>query len=326
MDCRNRPGQPLAGPPRLCYVKILCLPDDRLAPRMSASLSRHKRAGLRYFRGGSGPSLLLLHGVPGSSHTWRSAGRLLAAHYDVIIPDLGGFGTSPSLDEDLHLDHELYLEAHAESVHRLLDALDVQSLYLGGHDVGGAVAVTLLRLFPEYAARGLVLAATNLFTDPYVPLPLRLAGVPVLGPAFFRLLAGTRPGLRLLYRIGAHHKAAFPLAAFDRHLTPAGVEQTWRILHRSLANPKASYRDVEAVLPTLDVPTVVLWGDRDVLLPTDAARRLVDTLPDATLSLFEATGHFVPEERPEMTAGHTDDFFRARSASRPRPDREESSF
>jgi pimeloyl-ACP methyl ester carboxylesterase len=293
---------------------------------MSASLSRHERAGLRYFRGGSGPSLLLLHGIPGSSHTWRSAGRLLAAHYDVIIPDLGGFGASPSLDEDLHLDHELYLEAHAEAVHRLLDALDVQALYLGGHDFGGPVAVTLLRLFPEYAVHGLVLGATNLFTDPFVPLPLRLAGVPVLGPTVFRLFAGTRPGLRLLYRVAAHHKAAFPLAAFNRHLTPAGVEQTWRIFHRSLANLEASYRDVEAALPDLDVPTIVLWGDRDPFFPTRAARRLVDTLPDATLSIFEETGHFVPEERPEMTAGHIDDFFRARTAARSHPDREESSL
>ena len=296
-------------------------------PGMPPSLSRHEHAGLHYFRGGSGPPLLLLHGLPGSSHTWRSAGRLLAAHYDVIVPDLGGFGDSAPLDDEaLHLDHDFYMEAHAEALHRLLDCLDVDTLYLGGHDFGGPVGLTLLRLFPRYTARGLVLSATNLFTDPHVPLPLRVANVPLLGTAAFRLLAGTRPGLRLLYRAAVQNRSAFPIREFDRHLTASGLNQTWRIFHRSLANLEDSYRDVEALLPRLDVPTIVLWGDRDPFFPVDAATRLVEALPDATLSIFEDTGHFVPEERPEMTAGHTDDFFRARTSSPRRADREESSF
>jgi pimeloyl-ACP methyl ester carboxylesterase len=253
---------------------------------------------------------VLLHGIPGSAHTWEKAGTLLSAHYDVIIPDLRGFGGSETTAKELHLDHDFYLEAHAEAVHRLLSTLKIESFYLGGYDFGGPVALTLLQLFPDQDVHGLILSATNLFTDPDVPPPLRLAGVPVLGPAIFRLFAGTRPGLRLLYRIAAHNKAAFQKKDFAKHLTPTGRQQTWRIFHRSLSNLQETYKDVEAMLPSLDLPTLVLWGDRDPFFSVEMAKRLVNTLPRGSLSLLQNTGHFVPEERPEMVAWHVDDFLR----------------
>ncbi|PQJ34428.1 hypothetical protein BSZ35_07280 [Salinibacter sp. 10B] len=277
---------------------------------MSSVLTRHKRGSLSYLRGGDGPPLVLLHGIPGSAHTWEQTGTLLAAHYDVILPDLGGFGASESLTEELHLNHDFYMEAHAEAVHQLLQALKIEALYLGGHDFGGPVALTLLRLFPDQEVHGLVLSATNLFTDPFVPLPLRLASIPGLGRAVVRLFTGTSPGLRLLYHIATHNKDAFRKTDFDQHLTPSGRRQTWRTFHRSLANLQETYRETETLLPTLDLPTLVLWGDRDPFFSVDVAKRLVNTLPQASLSLLEDTGHFVPEERPEVVAWHMDDFLR----------------
>jgi pimeloyl-ACP methyl ester carboxylesterase len=294
---------------------------------MPSVLARRHRGELSYLRGGDGVPLVLLHGLPGSAHTWKRTGTLLAAHYDIIVPDLAGFGASDGLDElGLHLDHDFYLEAHAEAVHRLLCDLDVSSLYLGGHDLGGAVALTLHRLFPDLELKGLLLSATNLFTDPPVPLPLRLASVPVLGPVGLWMMTGTRMGLRLLYRAAACNRSAFRAVDFAEHLTASGVRQTRRLFRRSLTDPGGTYRDVEALLPSLDVPTLVLWGDRDPLLDVALARRLVETLPDASLSIFEDTGHFVPEERPELTAWHIDDFLRARSAPEPRSNHERSSF
>jgi pimeloyl-ACP methyl ester carboxylesterase len=286
---------------------------------MTPVLSHHERGGLSYLRGGDGDPLLLLHGLPGSSHSWEPAGCHLASHYDVIIPDLSGFGHSEGLDRELHLDHAFYMEAHAETIHGLLDALDLDAFYLAGHDFGGAVAVTLLRLFPEYTPKGLVLMATNLFTDTPVPLPLRLAGVPGLGTAVVRLVAGTRLGLRAMYWAAVHDKDTFGVEDFERHLTPSGIDQTRRIFRRSLTDMQGNYEDVEALLPQLDVPTLVLWGDRDPFFSVEEAERLVDTLPDATLTIFKETGHFVPEERPEGVAWHVRDFLRARSSRPPRP-------
>lgn len=275
---------------------------------MSQRLSRHTNQGLSYLRGGSGTPLLLLHGIPGSANSWEKAGQQLSSHYDVIIPDLKGFGES---DCPEHFDHDLYMEAHADAVHRLLVALDVRQVFLGGHDFGGSVALTLLRLFPELEVEGLVLSATNAFTDPYVPVPFRFARVPVLGSALFRLIAGTRLGLRLLYWMGTYDKSTFSAADFAHHLTPSGIEQTRQILHRSLADLTGQYEHIEALLSDLSVPTLALWGERDPFFPIEHAKRLVNTLPYATLTILEETGHFVPEERPKMTAWHMDDFLRA---------------
>jgi len=286
---------------------------------MPPVLARHERRGLSYLRGGEGPPLLLLHGIPGSSHSWEPVGTSLASQYEVLIPDLSGFGHSEGLDRDLHLDHEFYMEAHAETVQGLLDALEIDSFFLGGHGFGGAVALTLIRLFPAYAPRGLVLSAPSLFDSAHAPWPLRIAGVPGLGPLAVRLLAGTRLGLRLVYWAAVCNRASFGRDAFEKHLTPSGIEQTRRILQRGLAGRTDRYAEMEALLSCLDAPTLVLWGDRDPLLPADAIRGLVDILPDATPVLFKDTGHFVPEERPDGVAWHVEDFFRARSSHSPRP-------
>jgi pimeloyl-ACP methyl ester carboxylesterase len=282
---------------------------------MSALLTRHRNGSLSYLRGGDGPPLLLLHGAPGSAHSWAGAGRVLTAHYDVIIPDLPGFGASDPSGDQLHLDHALYAEAHADTVYHLLNHLEVDTLFLGGHNFGGLLALTLLRLFPDLSARGLALAASTPFTDVDVPFPLQLASVPGIGRAALWAAFGTRPGLRMLYRIAVQNRISFPRPDFERHLTPSSLRHTRRIFQRHLVDPDTMYRDAEVLLPKLDLPTIVLWGDQDPFQPVDTAGRLVSTLPESTLSIFDDTGHFVPEERPEMTAWHVDDFFRTRTSS-----------
>lgn len=282
---------------------------------MSDLFTRHRNGSLSYLRGGDGPPLLLLHGAPGSARSWVGAGRILASHYDVIVPDLQGFGASDMLDHQLHLDHALYVEAHADTVYHLLDHLEIDTLFLGGHNFGGLLALTLLRLFPELSVQGLALASNAPFADLDRPLLLQLASVPVIGTPALWAAFGTRPGLRMLYRIAVQNRISFPRPDFDRHLTPSSLRHTRRIFQRRLVGPSDPYRDAEALLSELEIPTIVLWGDRDPLQTVDTAARLVEILPNATLSIFDNTGHFVPEERPEMTAWHMDDFFRTCTSS-----------
>lgn len=291
---------------------------------MSDLFTRHRNGSLSYLRGGDGPPLLLLHGAPGSAHSWTGAGRVLASHYDVLIPDLQGFGSSEMSDNQLHLDHNLYVEAHADTVYQLLDHLQIDTLFLGGHNFGGLLALTLLRLFPDLSVRGLALAANSPFADADVPLPLRLASLPLLGTAALWAAFGTRAGLRMLYSVAVQNRISFPRPDFDRHLTPSSLRHTRRIFQRRLVEPADMYGDTEALLPQLDLPTIVLSGDQDPLQSVDMATRLVRTLPNATLSIFDDTGHFVPEERPEMTAWHMDDFFRTQMSSESPVDPERS--
>ncbi|HZG87858.1 alpha/beta hydrolase [Paenibacillus sp.] len=258
---------------------------------------RTSRSGFAYASYGpeDGPPLLLLHGIPGSSHAWEEAGALLGeAGFRVVAPDLLGFGGSdePSADG--------YMEEQARGLHALLEELGMREPYVGAHDFGGPVALTLLRLIPSVRLRGLMLSATNTFTDTPIPLPLRSAKVPVLGRIVFRAMAGSRFGGRMMYAQAFRNKSAASRERFERHLTPRGLRRTSWIFRTSLADLPRHYAAVEAQLGRLDCRTLILWGDRDPFFAVDVARRMQRAIPDAELVVLEDTGHFVPEERPAL--------------------------
>ena len=160
--------------------------------RSRLKLERLKEGELSFLRGGEGEPLVLLHGIPGSAYAWEASGRQLAERYQVIIPDLLGFGRSDPPRGDY------YISAQAVAIRELLVYLGLKSLYLGGHDFGAPVALTLMRLFPELEVRGLVLSATNVFTDTHVPLPLRTARIPYLSTVFYKAMVGNRLGMRMM--------------------------------------------------------------------------------------------------------------------------------
>ncbi len=247
-----------------------------------------------YGRGGS--PVLLLHGLPGWRGTWREVALRLSDQYQVIVPDLLGFGESddpPSPDS--------HAADQARMVLELLDILGVSRVHLAGHDFGGPVALTLYRAAPG-RTRSLVLANTNAFTDTPVPLPLQIARVRGVGEAAFRVLFGYT-GLRLLWHAAVGDKGAFPKTRYEEALRwERGRYWTRRVLLGSLRNLRRVYERVEGILPAVSVPTAVLWGLRDPFFPIDIGRRLADAIPGARLVPLEGCGHFVPEERPDAAA------------------------
>ena len=263
---------------------------------MDERLHRRRGAGLSFLMGGDGAPLLLLHGVPGSSQTWQKVGIKIASRFRVIIPDLMGFGASDPPSE------EFFLEEQARSIHALLTYLQINSIYLGGHDFGASVAVTLMRLYPELKVRGLVLSATNLFTDTQIPFPMRLARLPLFNRLFAWGMAGNRLGLRMLYESATENKEEARWGEFRRHLTSGSIQRTRHILQRSLANFQTNYAQIEATLPQIRCPTLLLWGDEDPFFTVDVGERVRAALPDAVLKVYAYTGHFVPEERPIESA------------------------
>jgi pimeloyl-ACP methyl ester carboxylesterase len=265
-------------------------------------MERHKEGELSFLRGGEGEPLVLLHGIPGSAYAWEAAGRLLTDRYQVIIPDLLGFGRSDPPSGDY------YVGAQALAISELLGYLGVRSLYLGGHDFGAPVALTLMRLFPELGVRGLVLSATNVFTDTHVPPPLRAARIPYLSTVFYKAMVGNRLGMRMMYLAATKDKSEVSWESFSRHLTPEGIDLTRRIFQRSLADLKANYRAIENTLPAITSPTLVLWGANDPFFAAAVGERVHRAIPGSRLKVYEDTGHFVPEERPSRVAQDIMDF------------------
>jgi pimeloyl-ACP methyl ester carboxylesterase len=225
--------------------------------------------------------------------------------YQVIIPDLRGFGQSEPPVGDY------YVEGQARAIKELLDEIGVEEFALVTHDFGGPVGLTMMRLFPDLTVPTLVLSDTNVFTDTYVPPPLRVAKIPFVNTVFFQLMVGNRFGVRMLYKGAVQQKETASWSKFQRHLTPSGMAMTRRIFQRSLADLEANYGEIERILPDIQSRTLVLWGDGDPFFSTGVGERTRAAIPDAELIVFDETGHFVPEERPADVATAISDFLQS---------------
>lgn len=189
--------------------------------------AHRSRSGLGYRRAGTGPPVLLLHGIPGSGASWEPIASRLGAAVDVIVPDLLGFGASdrpPGLAG-------LHARGQAAAVDDLLDELGIGPVTVIGHDFGGPVALSLVARRPgAVAAMGLL--ATNTFRDTPIPFPLSAVNWPLLGPIARRALFSP-VSLRMMLRHGVGHGATPPDAA--THLaTPTSNGQSPR------SSPEAS--------------------------------------------------------------------------------------
>jgi pimeloyl-ACP methyl ester carboxylesterase len=127
------------------------------------ALTRQTENGTSYLTAGEGSTVVFLHGIPGTAFTRDSVATRMQDQYEVIVPDLRGFGQSDPPASDY------YMEGQARAIKELLETLSVEEFSLVSHDFGGPVGLTMMRLFPDLAVQELVLSNTNLFTDTFVP-------------------------------------------------------------------------------------------------------------------------------------------------------------
>lgn len=243
-------------------------------------------------RDGHGPTVVLLHGIPGRGQAWDRVRDRLGPGYDVVVPDLLGFGASrrpsrPTLDN-------VGPAAQCAALAALLDDLGVRAVTLVGHDFGAPVAVLLAVSRPDLVG-GLGLLAGNIFPDTPVPFPLSLTTAPVVGPVAARLLFSS-PSLALMLRRGTGPGSPPP----DPGVYLGDSRQRRSIaaiFSGALTSLVEVYTPVAAALEQLEVPVLVGWGDRDPFFPVEQADRTA-AAAKARLRVFDGAGHFLPHERP----------------------------
>ena len=215
---------------------------------------------------GSGEStLLLLHGLSGSSRWWARNIPELALRYRLVVPDLVGFGRSRTR---VRLPD---FETLARLLGAWLEARQVRKVTLVGHSMGGQIGIHLAARDPERLDRLVLVDA---------------AGIPrVLAPrTLLRLAADAGP----LWRWG--DPAFLPTIAGDA-LT-AGPRALLRSLYNILQD------DVRALLPSIRVPTLIVWGERDQLVPLEHAREMRESIPDSHLVVLRGAAHNPMIDRP----------------------------
>jgi len=247
---------------------------------------------------GSGPVLLLLHGMAASSETWKHVMPALAERFTVVAPDLLGHGASAKPRSDYAL------AAHVNVLRDLLVVLGHDRATIVGHSFGGGVAMQLAYQFPERCER-LVLVGSGGLGDEVHPL-LRALSVP--GAELLFPLACS-PMLR---DVGAWVAAV--LAGCGLRAAPV-IEETWRS-YASLADAdtrRAFFRTLRAVIDhagqavsacdrlylTADVPALIVWGERDPIIPVRHAFATHDKIAGSHLEIHEKVGHYPHVEEPQ---------------------------
>lgn len=276
-----------------------------IAPDISANIIEEKYtneqsrfvdvAGLRvhYRDEGSGIPLVLLHGTGASLHTWEVWTQSLIDEYRVIRPDLPAFGlTGPNAAQD-------YSSAsYTKFLDDFLTKLGIDSCYLAGNSLGGRIAWEYCWRYPG-KVRKLILvdaAGYRLLGDPEPSLGFRLARMPFLSNVvrYFTPRSLMEKSLREVY-------------GDDEKLTTEVVDRYYDMLLREgnreafIARARHDFVDNTAKISTIDIPTLLLWGDGDVWIPTSHAEKFREDLPNATLILYKGAGHIPMEEIPAQT-------------------------
>jgi pimeloyl-ACP methyl ester carboxylesterase len=273
---------------------------------------------------GDGETLLLIHGMAGSSDSWRSVLPQLSKKYRVIAPDLLGHGQS---DKPRYSDYSL--GAFAVWLRDLLDELGVSQATLVGHSLGGGVAMQFVYQHPDYVKRLVLISSGGLGPD--VGLILRLLSapgaelvLPVVAPQFV-LTAGNKVRSWLSAAGLQSPRGAEIWSAYSSLSDPATRQSFLRTL-RSVVDYRGQAVSAVSKLGLREhLPIMAIWGERDDIIPVDHAHAAHEARPDVRLELLPNVGHFAHVEAPNDVVELIEDFIATTDVSpveigQPQPD------
>lgn len=242
-----------------------------------------------------GRVLVFLHGIPTSSYLWRNVQRELAACNRTIAVDLAGLGESRADDPQ-----GLNITRQAEALRVLFSRLDLQHPVLIAHDVGGGLAQAYLANNPSQVS-AVVLVDAALYAE-YWPVPfVRILQAPILGE-----LASLFPARSVLYRKlrkGLFNKDRLSANVFPYYYKPLStVRKRLRFVRFLRRLEPAAFEQYTRANASLRIPSLIVWGERDVYQPIAEAERLARDWPHARLVVLRTAGHFLPEEKSEALA------------------------
>lgn len=266
------------------------------AERRAAGLEQRsidvKGLHIQYLEGGKGDALVMLHGFGGNKDNWTRIGKYLTPFFRVIAPDLPGFGqSSPDPDGDYTIGNQ------AEWVKAFVRTLGIKSFHLAGNSMGGNIAGVYAARYPE-DLKGLLLLAPG--------------GVASAEPSeLVRLLKEGRPNPLVVESVEDYERL-LDFIFVKRPFIPRPIKKFLireAIQHQSLNRKifKQLIRSVgvpplEDLLKGLNVPTLIVWGEKDKVLHVSGAKILESVIPKGRAEVMESIGHVPMIERPEETA------------------------
>ena len=271
-------------------VKFLDLHGDRVA----------------FLDEGQGEVVLLLHGMAGSSATWRSVIGPLSRKYRVIAPDLIGHGQSAKPRSDYSLG------AFAVFLRDLLDELGVTSATIVGHSLGGGVAMQFTYQHPDYCQRLILISSGGLGQE--VGWALRLLSapgaeliLPIIAPS--PVLAGGEKVRSWLARFGIQTPRGDEIWSAYSSFADKETRHSFLRTLRSVVDYRGqSVSALNRLGVKADTPTMAIWGDQDAIIPVEHAFAAHEARPGTRLEVLTGVGHFPQVEKPTEVVDLIDDF------------------
>lgn len=237
---------------------------------------------LAYERHGNGTPLVLLHGFPLDHHLWDEIVALLKDSFDLILPDLRGFGESETIDTPYTM------EDYASDIANLLDHLGIQKAAVAGHSMGGYVALAFARTYPE-RVNGLALVSSQAPSDP----PERKEG------RYKSAADVAEKGISGVVETMAPKFTSDPRLQSDAREI---MEKQKPAAYIGALKAMAERADSTPMLSTFTFPLVIIHGDEDALISVDRAREIKASIPGSHYAELRGIGHVPMLEAPEKTA------------------------
>ncbi|OBF20912.1 hypothetical protein A5725_15460 [Mycobacterium kubicae] len=271
---------------------------DVTAPKLQfRTIHGHRRA----FRiAGSGPVVVLLHGVGDNSTTWQPVHAKLAQRFTVIAPDLLGHGESDKPRADYSL------ASFANGLRDLLTVLEIDRVTLVGHSLGGGVAAQFAYQYPEFVERVVLVSAGGVTKD--VSIALRLAAMPLGAEALSMLrVPGAVSALDLASRavgnvVGSTRftRDVASLPRLVRGLSKPGAVAAFARTLRGVVDTHGQFVTMlDRSYLMHGLPVQIIWGEDDLIIPVSHARLAHEQIPGSRLEILENSGHMPHGDHPD---------------------------
>jgi pimeloyl-ACP methyl ester carboxylesterase len=266
----------------------------------------HRRA---FVKTGSGPAVLLLHGLGCDHRTWLPVLDALARRYTVIAPDLLGHGESDKPRADYSIG------AFANGMRDLLTVLEIDKVTVIGHSFGGGVAMQFAYQFPERTERLVLVGSGGL--GPEVSAAIR--AITVTG--FYQVMGAlTLPVVRQVGSTGLKALSRTGLDQFRDYDEVASIFESFRDprARAAIRHVVRAVVDWQGQIVTMAdrayltdaMPMCVIWGDKDRVIPVSHADRAAALAPKARVEVIPNAGHFPHKDHPERFVKIVQDFIR----------------
>jgi pimeloyl-ACP methyl ester carboxylesterase len=264
----------------------------------------HRRA---FVKAGSGPALLLLHGLACDHTTWNPVLARLAENFTVIAPDFLGHGESAKPRADYSIG------GYANGMRDLLTILRVERATVVGHSFGGGVAMQFGYQFPERTERLILVSPGGL--GPEVTPAIRAVTL----PGFHQVMGAlTLPGVRQAVRAALQSLKSTGIGALRDLDEVAEIIDSWRdpSARRAIQHVVRNCVDLNGQIITMRdrayltaaMPMALVWGEDDKVIPVKHADIAHELSLDAAIEVFANSGHFPHKDHPERFVAFVEDF------------------